>query len=600
MTRNARQVDPGQPPNAAPATSNVNWWPYPSYSQWGQNPATLVTSQAVPTNSVPLTSLNAAVSLTSNLDTSSAPASVDPGSSALITPTPPPTLPAASTNSTLTTITALPPAKTASRHYKRPGSGSFNVLYLAPLFAFLGVVFGSLCAWLAFHLLDRRKARGSMFKSGPQYISPDTEGSIPPRTSEANSDAPFLGERRPSSRFAAHSSQRDNGSLDSNWLVRAFSSNKREPSIVGTRTSDVTDDSIVHGEDDPFLAPPPTHLFDRASSNPRLRPPTPIDRMRSPDALSENEELDNAPWDTLRHKSIRRGILDRVQYGSRYRKTHERTGSDLTVEEARRAVGQSKYLSVPEFEDSPSRGRSSTRGHSSPLVTPSNSSGPGFRIVQEDPDSGPQTGLLGWSMGLPWSKSTDAVEDKFTSLPPRRSPADRRRSPSPAVKAAGNPVTPTRAARPPVTRVDSSVLPSSPPQLMSPPLEAELFFGGRPPMLDTSLHALPREHGSSQPPSAKKARNKLHSQHALPLPFPSSGQYQRRLTKTPPRPVVRAESSTSTYSGAERARSPAERHARRHGALTKVEQILAESWSTRELRGEEVRSPTMFGAVVHQ
>jgi hypothetical protein len=44
--------------------------------------------------------------------------------------------------------------------------------------------------------------------------------------------------------------------------------------------------------------------------------------------------------------------------------------------------------------------------------------------------------------------------------------------------------------------------------------------------------------------------------------------------------------------------TPAQRHAAREGALAKVEEILGQSWSERELRGvERVKSPTMFGAV---
>lgn len=143
--------------------------------------------------------------------------------------------------------------------------------------------------------------------------------------------------------------------------------------------------------------------------------------------------------------------------------------------------------------------------------------------------------------------------------------------------------------------------------MRSPPLDAQLFFRSispgfeSAPILELGLSPAPAGaiiHATTGP-SAGKLHNKLHT-HRLPpvLSFPSSDEYTNRLKKTHYKRPSPENLPGRVSPGPTVAQSPAEQFVKRHGALDKVEQILEQSWSARELRGDDrVRSPTMFGAV---
>jgi hypothetical protein len=234
--------------------------------------------------------------------------------------------------------------------------------------------------------------------------------------------------------------------------------------------------------------------------------------------------------------------------------------------------------------------------------------GSGFRIVEERLDAiREQMCQGGWREG--WEKRSvtsgqtspskessiwSPSDDKYTALPVRKSPSKSGRS-----RGGNSVVTPSSNG---LCRVDSSILPSSPPQIMSPPLESKLLFTpilpqsgsiqriGMPGKTTTRLATLSRAESVAQSPS---------SNYGSPTPTTRLLKSQTRtkgstLPVTPPR---RSKLSTSAYK--RKMGTPAERHAARRNALTKVESILSESWSERDVRGvERVRSPTMFGAVL--
>jgi len=230
-----------------------------------------------------------------------------------------------------------------------------------------------------------------------------------------------------------------------------------------------------------------------------------------------------------------------------------------------------------------------------------------------------------WSSASPEKLSAG---DKFTALPERKSRSPRSLSRSPSRSPSSR--VPDRPLRPP--RIDSSVLPSSPRVLTSPPLEAQLFFGPVSSLLASGLHSTVASGPTSSaatrdiPPGDPRQdeaqhHRRLHtSRQPSLLPFPSTpnnSPYHHRLTKKAPTPSVTAtperpapsvaqssttptpmSSSSPSRSKGDRARSPAERYTSRHDALNKVEEILAKSWSDRELRGGECPgSPTKFGAM---
>ena len=243
------------------------------------------------------------------------------------------------------------------------------------------------------------------------------------------------------------------------------------------------------------------------------------------------------------------------------------------------------------------------------------SSRPGFRIIEDDAEFVRSHGKS--SVRPSRSQIKDDPTDTYTTLPLKTSSPEKRRVRS-TTEMSGTPTrtTPARNTRAHMTRVDSSVLPASPPRVTSPPLEAQLFFDaspgfGPPPKLEFTVSSESHYTGTTQGSPSKKTvhRNKLHTHREPPnLPFPTSSKFSptKRSTKVIPRPPSLDYSGETRDSSSARGASsssgptPAERYARRHGALNKVEQILAESWSARELRGEECpASPNMFGAIPH-
>ncbi|KAI0703410.1 hypothetical protein BC835DRAFT_1022011 [Cytidiella melzeri] len=633
----ARSIERRQVAPPGPTSSYDYWWPYPPWS--ASSAAVSPTSPGYPVAPLPdapITSIvtpltavatSSAINLPSTnlaavdntLTTSSSPSSITPQST--------PTSPA---NVLLTTITALPPGVNPARHYKQSKASPFQAGYLACIFAVVGAIVGVVFSWITLTIIRKcSERREKPFVAGaPYFAPPETNGDT--ETAEFHeSVSRFLGVPPPESRptlagGAEVGRQRS-------WLQRAFTSHRRE----GARSRA---DSAAHGiagveessardEDAPFLALPSRgHSTARCPSSSDERD---LERARlmlerntqSPQELEEDDALDSAPFDTLRHKSIRRGIVDRIRQGSRYRKGHKRVDSDVIVEDVRGSEGGESVLTLAFRDELPATDNSSPPEDPASLSLPvssQTSSGPGFRIIEEDTEADSRysqgSNGPGWSFPrAPASPTKTHTTDTYTSLPTRVLSSERRNS------FRGTRQTPKRTRSPTLqfTRADSSVLPSSPPRVTSPPLEAQLFFGASPsfgsaPKLDftVSSDGTKRsgrlEESFPQSPEKNKAKhaNKLRTRRgAPPLPFPSSPEFTQpnHLTKnTPHAPLVTSslENRYMSNASSSSAATPAERFARRHGALNKVEQIVAQSWNARESRGQECpASPTMFGAV---
>ncbi len=375
---------------------------------------------------------------------------------------------------------------------------------------------------------------------------------------------------------------------------------------------------LVFAEADPFLSTP---RASRAPSSLGSGPPTPCEPVSparallapsppSPNSAISDDDWEQVPYESLRHKSIRRGILERLKHGQRYRGGHKRADSDMIIDEVR-APSRDDYTPVPVAYDPPQRGRSLVRSGSmsSGLGVEKTVSGPGFRIIEEDTEAQDRGGSS-WKWSLPWSTSSKklGVEDKFTSLPSRRSLSEKK---SPGASPSHNRTPSSIGAQavekvyenPP--RVDISVLPASPPLLTSPPLQAQLFFGSviqTVPAFDLDSKAgsaSTRRDDPGQPGIHTKASKKSHTaMDSSPLPFPSSDHsspYRNKLTKHSSRSAHPARSGrSSTDDQPPQSRTSTDRC----GALVKVDEILARSWSQREVRGEETPgSPNMFGAL---
>ncbi|KAJ8464095.1 hypothetical protein ONZ51_g9831 [Trametes cubensis] len=581
-------------------STSIDWWPYPP---WGAQTSSLLPTVINPTSTQGALDSSTAVEVTSTvladaISTASTPDPSQSDSSLAAT---------ASSPGTVTHITALPPAKSSSvtrdRSSSKQGSnGGFNIVYLAPLFAILGVLAGMLCTWLVYRHLEHRggaglRRREQSLEPGPRYTPPSRfrQSAGMPTQALPEEDHPSQSCSRPLLDVNTESHGRQGS-----WIARAFSKrSKVTHSPTDNAAPEVADEAPT--EDDPFLDRPSATTSPVPSTSLGRRGTTRTtfsQRLTSPDpygALSDEE--DAAPYETLRHKSIRRGILERLRLGSLRRppaayepgrteeedvvcanaespirrpsgtrRGHKRDSSDVTIHTMRSPM---RTLSA---EDTPSRRPSTLSRNPSELVK----SPPGFRLVVEDPESGDlmsappsrsasptkspnKEGASGWGWNLSWSASRSPSkksngDDKFTALPVRRSLVDKRISPcsSPSTSRIAVSITTseeTDACRPaPLSRVDSSILPVSPPRVTSPPLESQLFFGAVSPDFGSnpSLHLRLPEPSQNKPihatattshasPGDKHKKLKTHRSPPL-LPFPStasSSPFRGRLKKTP-------------------------------------------------------------------
>ncbi|KAL7278237.1 hypothetical protein ACG7TL_008212 [Trametes sanguinea] len=646
------------------STSSFNWWPYPS---WGAS-----TSSAISESSPAL----AMVTSTGLAD--------DTLSTTTSEPTQLPTSSPSGTSRTITHITALPPANSSSSVTRARNSGGhdsngsgFDIVYLAPLFAILGALAGMLVTWALYRYIPTRTTRRERERSlepGPRYTPPSTfrqNALLTPAAPEEES----LARPSQSSEQPLLSAVTETEAKQGSWLARAFSSRNRAGSTHTEKAlPEIVDE--VPTEDDPFLDRSATTASPATAGVGRNRTTrtTFSQRLTSPDpygALSDDE--DAAPYETLRHKSIRRGILERLRLGtlrrppltadyeqgstddhagpsrtgspsvrqpSGKRRGHKRDPSDITVNAMR------SPMRTTSSEDTPSRRPTLSRNTSELVKSP-----PGFRLVVEDPESGLLTSAPpsraaspakspakegpSWGWNLPWPSSPTKQrrgDDKFTSLPVRRSLASiRSLSPSPSSHSVTSPrgAEEGAVAKPaPLSRVDSSILPASPPCITSPPLESQLFFGavspdfGSNPSLNLRLPEsteAKRKDGVAAnavaPATPGKRHPKLKTHRSPPLlPFPSTtstSPFRGRLKKSPTKRATPTSSPPSVRPGAERNDSadsvdmgkvacrgtPAQRYEARRSALDKVDEILSRSWSERQLTGDGFPgSPTNFGA----
>jgi CRAL/TRIO domain len=276
---------------------------------------------------------------------------------------------------------------------------------------------------------------------------------------------------------------------------------------------------------------------------------------------------ENISYDPSRYRSIRRGILERLQRKS------DRSTSGVSREFSRRTA--QTYLSTTSAYSGTHSGDSRAPSAMPPSMPPQRDvntewvPGSGFRIVEEtisNPPSlsttinSPLSGLprrtSAWDSNdalrqavdihpgerwLAWTRSwtsnpPSTGEDRFTAAPSRRAPQKK----------------------------DVEVLLRSPPQLTSSPLQSTLTFSPLP--------------GGPTRPAASRARHSQASAVAKPVPN-----------------ATRETSNASSIVQGDGHGTAAMRYAARHTALTRVEEILAHSYSSRDLAPP--KSPTAFGAV---
>jgi hypothetical protein len=321
------------------------------------------------------------------------------------------------------------------------------------------------------------------------------------------------------------------------------------------------------------------------------------------------------PWESLRHKSIKRGIIEQVKkegkwmdsirglpgstlLGSRREPIMEEgdvllSGPDVGDSmEVDSHVGRRRSYSIPDsdpFADSPHRispkkrpGAKSRRTDSTTATFPGSleSHGVGFQIIPESavttPNQSPRVTRL---------KKADASQtlDKLTRLPApiakgrKQGPSPNSRSTSPVKRTLNNVPDASQLPR-------RDVLPVSPAQLMSPPLQSQICFT---PITRSSTRMDPQSSIQSRVPSptkplvissVSKSKRKVQSPHSL-----------HRLPKLP----LSANNTDNQHEVSQLNNTPTESR-RDEDAIKKVERIMASSWSARDLAMRNL-SPTGFG-----
>ncbi|KAI1793764.1 hypothetical protein LXA43DRAFT_885165 [Ganoderma leucocontextum] len=574
--------------NTPSLSSSFNWWPYPSWGLSTTASATASTSQPSPTSSV--TAVNAAaVSGTATTVTGLASSTTTPSSSSV----------------SLVLITALPPASressiTLSRAHaarSKPAGNGFTIAYLAPLFAVLGAIVGGVLTWLIYRYLGLPARRGpgsgareSALLPGPAYAPPSrfkqgaSTAMAPLSDGEAGREQRADTSPRPAGNYSGGPDR------TRTWLSRTMLRrnkplpNPSEPSAQDRSEVDLTEDDPFLGDmgssaaDAPPESPPPGRRPVGGSVN------TPR-RVTSPDpysALSDTE--DAVPYETIRHKSIKRAILERIRFGTMREPNYERgktTEDDAETplrtdsatprrgsqhRKGQRRTGTDGQITPPTDGVTSSRHPTLARTRSQEVISP-----PGFRILVEDPTSG---ALMDEDVDFTPASSSSSrrhrrTPDKFTRIPDRRNPEEKRGTPrslrmsAPKRAATGasasaseysspTPSSKPRPVRPAMNRYESSILLSSPPLVTSPALESQLFFGSivspHPPRLPeiSALKVSKQRTGTADSsaltasPPAKQGHlqpKKLRTQRSPPLlPFPTmaeSSPFRNRLKKPP-------------------------------------------------------------------
>ena len=525
---------------------------------------------------------------------------------------------------------------------------SIKLIYLIPGFALVGVLLGGLIGWLVYRCMLRKplmpRDDGALL-IGPRYIGIPEPG----RHHIQGQD----NERRGPS-----STQMKNfgGAIHANTQFRWPSFNEK-PTFHPDRGFHVPDE-YLH-DDDPLLALPltarpssktkstrTTYTSKSARTFKSKRPTLAGPSLSSPNSdttslalleLYESDEEEETrrkarevPWESLRHKSIKRGIIEQVKKegkwldsirglaGSRPEAIMEednmllrgRDSDDSMVVDTH--VGKLQGYAVPDsdpFADSPTRTHGispskrpvtkSRRTDSTTVSFPASVKSFGFQII---PESAATTPNHSPCRSFAWLRKADASNalDKLTRLPtslaegrkqnqsPSRSKNNR--STSPVKRTSNNGVDVSQVPQ-------RDILPRSPAQLMSPPLQSQICFTPIP-ASSARVEAKTRVLSPTKPLvvlSASKSRRKVqspHNLHRLPKP-PLSANTDTQHEASRGR-VLQEPGTTRNHAVSRSIGSAVETP---EDPLKKVERIMASSWSARDLVQGGMRnlSPTGFG-----
>ncbi|VDC00408.1 unnamed protein product [Peniophora sp. CBMAI 1063] len=495
----------------APAgPTGVNWWPY----TWegAQGFATPTTAQPEPTPAQTQDSIPTSTTSSS-----------DPSSTSTSVPTP-----ASSTSSATSfqgsVISASSTASGTSAASVRAVSSTspFKLYLLAPIIGGVGLTLLAICIVCRRRRHRRHKDTISALEAGPRY---ETYESKPLFPLDGMQQVSLLRPEDPRGVQRVHANQRP----PSHRSKRSKRSTRRpaQPGLAAASRSSHTlgVPELSERPDSPSVYSVPSRGPSRA--------------MTVLSAHPKNAGADES-YDSHRHKSIRRGLVERIN------------------SEGRRGAG---YQAVSDDEDEEEDAMLAYyESGRSPLSAVTARSGPGFRIVQEDPPSPSalhseaSSSWLAWTRG--WSASNLNIAEQappasghshFTPKPMRRRDRTSGSSSGAVTPTARTPThsrPPSRTTTParsrPASRTTSParnapprvpMLPASPPLVSSPQFNAALTFGGPDPSAQPTTS--PRRKARATSPSSRETAREHQSRRStrdtkLPYPGDVEGEDRRR------------------------------------------------------------------------
>ncbi|KAJ7634880.1 hypothetical protein FB45DRAFT_910139 [Roridomyces roridus] len=429
------------------------WWPYPPYGETTATATTTTLATDTPTNTL-LVSPTSTPELAFSSEVDSAMSSYSDSASFASQSSASP-----SASQSIISISALPPANTSfpsTSHRKLSVLPSNNLVLIIPVCAVGGLLVGGIATWCVYGCLTR-KGRGGRRRGRTSYGSLEVGPEYTPPSPHDEKDD-YDGEQGQWVGDEKYAQEQDNGPPDNASDGEDEQAEETEgflhPGTAQTRT-------LMRDKSTATAVRAKSHRSSRAPSpTPSGRTSLFFDRVGSP--------TDNLPWESLRHKSIKRGILERLQddgqqeQNSRRRpwQTHGRHDSDLLVSDAHADLSRA-VTAVS---------RAST--------TATARTGAGFRILSESPAETPRS-----ERGAEEFTWPSVEEDKYTRVPTRnrsRSPEKASRPASPS-KAARRAMSPDKGRRQYGRSEDNSndirdILPQSPPCISSPILDDALCF----------------------------------------------------------------------------------------------------------------------------
>jgi len=621
-----------------PTTSSTYdfWWPFP--------PANAPPTQTTPPGTIAPILISIISDATSpGLNTSSVAPSTS-GSTPL-----PSSSSSLSSSSSYSTSSALP-----SSSANAVTAVTFRPIDLVPAFAVVGVFVTGLALWFFYGYCTRKPRRRTdedELLCGPRYVgidgTPRRDVEEQGRTDETLHIPRYGRGRGPSGQFRAF-----------RWP--SFS----EPPAFDPTTGFHVPDEYKRDEDDPLtsvslFAPglndrnrsgsttvPSRGTFSRQSSAAATSVAL-LDLYESDDEEVAKRREKELPWESLRHKSIKRNIIEKVKKENKWLDSIRNTfaaptrpsirdaGIFSSIDEEVPTVGSVPVSTMVEASSSPvGRRRGHVRADSDIFVddslgttAPLRVRNPSLKPAQQSQESAdvPISGVR-----RTFAKLKDEDErDRYSPLPGRlnenRSRSrghgrsrSRSQSASPIKQMASLPMAP-RNNPPGLVPIRRDFLPQSPSQLMSPPLESQMCFTPIPPFqapamsmkVQTPRPARPRSHSRTSsssptkipgPSGGKKLRSyspPLPPAESITSPFPE--RTRGRLVKKSNASPAGAKSKTRRTPAADRSREGRARGsatAEGDEAMKKVDQIMAAGWSTRDVRHAEMMSPSGFGSHV--